>query len=649
MGTSIFGIGLSGLTAAQAGLLTTSHNISNVNTPNYSRQEVLQGSRFPQFTGAGFIGQGVDVDTVRRVYNDFLGAQVQQTQAGASQLDTYYAQLTQLDNLFGDPVSGLSPALNDFFAGVNAVASHPADVPARQTMLSSAQALVSRFQLLDGQLSEMGAGVNSQISSTVGSINADATGIAELNKRITLATAGAGSGQPPNDLLDQRDALLADLNHQIGATGVQQSDGSFNVYLSNGQALVVGEQSYRLAAVPDGNDPQNLQVGLQTASGVVAFRVSDLQGGALGGLLAYRDNVLGEAENQLGRIAATLAQGFNDQHQRGQDLNGQLGGNFFTMPVPQVQDSVLNTGSAAIAVTITSADALTASDYRLQYDGANYTLTRLSDNTQQSFATLPQTVDGLQISLGSGAPAAGDSFLIQPTRFAARDLAVAINDVSKIAAGAPIRTSIATANTGSGQISPGSVDASYPSAALTSTVTLTYDGATSKLSGFPATQALTVTSGGTSTTYAAGVPVPYTAGATISFGGISIMISGMPANNDTFSITPNTGGAGDNRNAQLLAALAQQNVVANGSATLSGAYGQLVSFVGNITRQAQVASDAQAKLLSQVQQAQQSVSGVNLDEEAANLQRYQQAYQAAGKVMAIADSLFDTILGIAKG
>src|SRR5438128_1466332 len=190
MGTSIFGIGLSGLTAAQAGLLTTSHNISNVNTPNYSRQEVLQGSRFP---------------------------------------------------------------------------------------------------LLDGQLSEMGAGVNSQISSTVGSINADATGIAELNKRITLATAGAGSGQPPNDLLDQRDALLADLNHQIGATGVQQSDGSFNVYLSNGQALVVGEQSYRLAAVPDGNDPQNLQVGLQTASGVVAFRVSDLQGGALGGLLAYRD------------------------------------------------------------------------------------------------------------------------------------------------------------------------------------------------------------------------------------------------------------------------------------------------------------------------------------------------------------------------
>ena len=647
MGNSIYGIGVSGLAAAQAGLLTTGHNITNVNTPGYSRQEALQAARQPQFTGGGYIGQGVNVTSVRRVYSDFLATQTLQSQAGASHLDTYNTELGQLSNLFSDATNGLAPALSDFFAGVNAVAAHPADIPSRQALVSSAQSLVSRFQTLNQQLDDTRAGINSQVASTVGNVNALASDIASLNHRIAVGYANGG-GQPPNDLLDQRDDLLMQLNQQLGATSVTQSDGSVNVFLANGQAIVVGEESFKLTAAPDPTDPRALQVGLQTGATVLNFNAGDLSGGSLGGLLAYRANVLDTTQNSLGRIAIGVAQSFNDQHKLGIDLNGQLGTDFFKAPVPHVQSSVSNTGSANLSATLASASALTTSDYSLRYNAGSYTLTRLSDNTQQTFATLPQTVDGVSIVLASGTPANGDSFLIQPTRFAAGEIRVVSSDATRIAAGAPIRTAVTTTNTGSGQISQGSVSSAYPASPLASTLTLSYSSATG-LSGFPAGQPITVTLGSASTSYPAGSSVPYTDGATISFGGISISINGTPANGDSFTVGPNTSGSGDNRNANLLAGVQSATVLANGTASLGDAYGQLVSFVGNNAHQAQVENDAQAKLLSQAQQAQQGVSGVNLDEEAANLQRYQQAYQAAGKVLVTANAMFDAILEIARG
>ena len=649
MSTGIFGIGVSGLAAAQAGLLTTSHNITNVNTPGYSRQEILQGTRTPLFTGSGFFGEGVSVSSVRRVYSDFLASQSLHAQASASQQDAYNTQLGQLANMFSDPTSGLAPALSDFFAGVNAVGANPADIPSRLTMLSSAQGVVGRFQQLQQQLEQTRDGVNAQITSSVATINSLATGIADLNRQIAAAIAESSGAQPPNDLLDQRDALMTQLNGQIGATSVAQGDGSLNVFLPNGQALVVGMQSFQLSAVPDNTDPRNVQVGLKVGSSVSQFRAADLQGGALGGALAYRDSALDTAENSLGRTALVMAQSFNDQHHLGVDLNGQPGGDFFVAPTPQVQNALTNSGTATIGASVVSASALTTSDYSLAYDGANYTLTRLSDNTTQTFATLPQTVDGIQIALTAGTPAAGDSFLIQPTRFAAGNVAVAISDPSKIAAAAPIRTAATAANSGTGQVSPGSVDASYLASPLAGPLTLTYDSTTATLSGFPATQAVTVTVGATSTTYPAGAPVPYTAGATIAFGGITFTMTGAPANGDAFTISPNTSGIGDNRNALLLAGLQSKNVAANGTTTIGGTYAQMVSFIGNAAHQAQVEADTQDNILSRAQQAAQSVSGVNLDEEAANLQRYQQAYQAAGKVLATAATLFDTILKIANG
>jgi flagellar hook-associated protein 1 FlgK len=645
MGNGIYGIGLSGLAAAQAGLLTAGHNISNVNTPGYSRQQIILGTRSPQFTGSGFVGTGVNVTTVRRVYDDFLATQATRATAGAGQLDTYSTELGKLDNLFGDSSTGLAPALTGFFSALNAVAQHPADTPSRQALLSAAQGLASRFHQQDDQLAGLRSTNNAQLKSSVAAINGYATQIADLNRKIAQATAA--SSNPPNDLLDQRDQLITELNQQIGATTVAQADGSVNVFLSNGQGLVVGQTAAALVARPNPDDPQNLEVGLQTGASVLRFTAKTLSGGALGGLLAYRDGPLNQAQDALGRIAIQLAAAVNDQHRLGLDLKGNFGGDLFTLSSPVVTDSTFNTGTGVIAASITAPGSLEASDYSLKYDGSNYTLTRQSDGMVQTFATLPQTVDGITIAV-SGAPNAGDSFLIQPVHYAAGNLKVAITDPARIAAAGPVTTGATVGNLGSGAIGSASVTNAYLSNILGGPVTLTYASGTNMLSGFPPTLPVTVTVGGTSTTYAAGLPVPYTPGATIAFGGVSFTMSGAPANGDTFTVGPNTSGSGDNRNAQLLAGLANLNLAANGTTTFAGAYGEIVAAVGNETQQAQIEHDAQAALLDQTRQAQQSVSGVNLDEEAANLQRYQQAYQAASKVLAVAGTMFDAILDIAR-
>ena len=638
--SSIFGIGLSGLTAAQAGLATTGHNIANVNTPGYTRQQVLQGTRTPQFTGAGYFGQGVNADTVRRVYSDFLASQVRQTQASAADLEIREAKLNQLDNLMGDEASSLAPALDEFFAGVNAVAARPADIPSRQTMISAAQALVARFNTLGEQLAETRYGTNTQIEATVGTINSYSTQIAGLNRRIAEATAVAGNLSPANDLLDQRDALVLELNRQIGATAVPQSDGALNVFLSNGQALVVGETAYALQAYRAPTDPTNIAVGLETPGGFVPFRTQDINGGALGGLMAFRDGELALAENSLGRIAIVVADAFNDQHRLGMDLSGTLGQDFFSVPPAR---SVTLIGTANLAATITDPGALATSDYQVAYDGTSYRVTRLSDGVAQSYATLPQTVDGVTIAVASGTPAAGDLFLVQPTRSAALDLQLAIKDPASIAAAAPIRTDAATANTGTGRITGAAVDAGYPATPLVATISFTF---ATPPTTFSTTGAVDVTVGSTTTNYPAGTPIPYVAGATVAFGGLRFTLEGAPAGGDVFTVRPNTGGTGDNRNALLLGGLSTANLVADGTTTLHGAYGQAISAIGNAARETGIEYAAQARLLAQAEDTQASVSGVNLDEEAANLQRYQQAYQAAGKVMAIAASLFQTVLGI---
>jgi flagellar hook-associated protein 1 len=642
---STLNIGVSGLNAASIGLATASHNIANVSTPGYNRQVVVQATNFATLTGAGFIGQGTHVETVKRVYSQYISQQVLTAQTGAAEMDSYYQQISQIDNVLGDSSSGLSSAMSGFFSGIQAVSADPSSISARQSMLSTAQTLVARFQSLNQRMTEIRDGVNSQITSEVSSISTYASQIADINRQILLAQAGSES-QQPNDLLDQRDQLIADLNKEVRVSTVTQSDGTMSVFFGNGQPLVVGTDAYSLTSGPAINDPDKIVVKLKAPGGTTTeIPESQITGGTLGGLISFRNGSLDSAQNALGRIAISLMQTFNDQHQLGQDLTGALGGAFFGVANPTVFASSLNStpvlpalpASVSASFSASAASQLTTSDYRLDYSGGTYTLTRLSDNQSWTGATATAVAttanQGFNLSL-AGTIANGDSFKIEPTRTGASSISVAITDARNIAAAAPIRAAASTNNTGTGSVSSGSVNGPAPTnPALRNTVTITFTGANT----FDVVD---------SVAGALATGVAYSAGGNITYNGWTIQISGAPKANDVFTVSANTNGVSDSRNAVALGALQAGHTMLGGSASYVDAYAQLASDVGNKTREVKVLGASQQALADSAVATQQGMSGVNLDEEAANLIRYQQAYQAAAKMIDIASKVFDSILAL---
>lgn len=684
----ILGTSVSGINAAQLGLLTAEHNIANANTPGYTRQRTLQATAEPVLTGSGFLGQGTRVNTVERQYNAFLSNSVNQSQANASELGKYYDQISLIDNILADPNAGLSPVIQDFFRGVQQVAADPASMPARQAMVSSAQALSARFQSIESRLSEIYDGVDSQITSSVAEINSLASQIAELNQRIVVAVAS--TQQTPNDLLDQRDQLITDLNKQIRVSVVADPSGSTSVFVGNGIQLVVGSLAMTLGVQASSADASRTTVGVVTSSGgMQSIPESILAGGELGGLIKFRSESLDAAANGLGQVAAVLALTFNAQHALGQDLLGQIDGDagfvadFFVDPVPSV---IANTGNVSNAVISASFVAptfgtngpttnITTSDYLLVAKGAgNFTLTRQSDGKTWG----PNTIAGLNSILSnpadaaydpqgftlaatSGTAIANESFLIQPTRTIARNFALnssVATDPRLIAAAAPIRGQLGSLNVGEAKIVSTSVGVGYAASAPALPITLTYDSATNSLSGFPVGSVVTPVVGGVAgapiTIVAPATAVPYQTGATLRIDGavganaFSLQIDGQPTGGDTFIIGRNTQGISDGRNILSLGLLQTTTTANGGTATYQAAYAQLVSNVGNRSRQTSVTRDAQEKLLEQATAARESQSGVNLDEEAANLIKYQQAYQASAKALSIASSLFDEIIALGR-
>ncbi len=627
---SVFTIGLTGLNAAQANLVTTGHNIANASTPGFHRQRVEVQNNFPQSTGDGFLGTGVDVRTVSRVYSEFLDGQVAAAQGRLAYLETFRDQIAQIDNLLADPNSGLTPALTEFFNTVSEVSADPDSAPTRQAMLSGAAALVSRFQSLESRLTGMYLASNNEIEDMVTAINGLAVEIATLNRNIVSAEAAGGS-HAANDLRDKRDAIVAELNKLTGATTATQTDGSINIMIGNGQNLVVGDIAMSLVASVSREDSRRLEIGYGGAGGNTII-TSSLTGGQLGGMLAFQRNSIDPTLNAIGRVAITLGLTFNDQHRLGQDLNGVAGGDFFTVGAPSVIVRANNAGNGVLSASYADPTALTTSDYRITYNAGSYTVLKLSDGTSAVYGSLPQTIDGVRISLASGTPANGDSFLLQPTRAGARDIGVAISNGAQIAAAAPVRTAAALANTGNAAIDGGVVNGPPPTNAnLLQPVTITFTGAN--------TYDVTGTGTGNPTGLA------YTSGGAISYNGWTVSITGVPRAGDVFTVTPNAGGVSDNRNASLLARLQTTRLI-NGTSTYQGAYSEMVAQVGAKTREVQVSADAAQTLVTQTQTAQQGLSGVNLDEEAANLIRYQQMYQANAKMIEIASRLFDSLLAI---
>jgi len=645
---SLLSIGKSGLFAAQAALSTTGHNITNANVAGYSRQVVVQETSIAMGGSNGFIGTGTQIAQVKRYSDEFLNAQVRTAQASSSGLEAYEAQVTQIDNLLADSTSGLTPALQDFFSSVQNLTGDLGGVPSRGSLLTSAGTLASTFQGMNDRLEQIRAGVNTELTSSVNLVNTYATQIADLNDQIGKLGAGDNLNLP-NDLLDKRDQLIMDLNKQVKATVMPGDNNSLTVSIGNGQPLVVGASAFQLAATSSPTDQTRVTIGYVTGNKIVPIADEAMSGGAIGGVLEFRSKSLDTAQNSLGRVAIALASSFNAQHRLGVDANGNPGGDFFTVSPAEVTKNVHNniTSTTAIAATVSDATKLTTSDYKVDFDGSNYNVTRLSDNQKTTInpypQTKPQTIDGLDFAI-TGKADAGDNFLVRPTINGAANFKLALTDQSQIAAAAPIATSVPLTNTGTGKISAGTVDKNYLGAPLSGPVTLSYDGASGKLSGFPG-QGVTMTVGGVTTSYAAGDPVPFQDGASYTAGGIGFTLNGKPGNGDKFTIAPSSA-TGDTRNAGLLGDLQSKNILDGGKATFQSAYANLVSTVGNKTREVQVNASAAEAQLTQAAGAANNVSGVNLDEEAANLLKYQQAYQAAGKVMQIADTIFDTLLSI---
>lgn len=661
MSFSMFYTGLSGLNVAQAALTTTGHNTANVNTPGYSRQSAQIASNGGIYApGVGYLGTGAKSTEVTRSYDKFLTTQLNQAQSSSQSLSTQYAQISQIDNLVANQAAGLAPLIQAFFSGVQGVANAPADPTARQQSIGAAQAMTNQFRATSQYLSGLNSNVNDQITGGIGLINTYAQQLADLNKQIALVSNADGS-HAPNDLLDQRDQLVSDLSKLVGTKVVVQDGGQYSVYVGSGQTLVLGDKASTLKAVASAADPAQTGVALVGASGrAVEMHDNVLVGGSLGGLLQFRNETLNNAQNSLGRIAIAMSDTFNAQQKLGVDLNGVAGQNFFSQAAPVVIANGNNKGDLTLASKFADSSQLSTSDYTLNVEAdLSYTLTRLSDKQQialpagfPSASSNSVTFDGLTLSLVGGSASAGDSFLIQPTRSGARDFDVVLTDPSKVAAAAPIVTGKAVKNVGSAQISSGTVDASYPTTPLAGNLTLTYDSASNTYSGFPPGAAVTVTlangAPAAGSPYAPGSPVSYSAGASISFNGITVSISGQPANGDSFTIGKNSGGLSDGRNALLLTALQNKKTIGDHTSSFNDAYAQLVSTVGNKARQIQISNTAQTSLTAQIRAAQQSVSGVNQDEETANLLIFQQMYQANAKVIQTASTTFDAILGIAR-
>ena len=620
---------LSAMAAFQRVLDLTGNNIANANTPGYSRQVAVLSTRVGQGQVGGYVGSGVQVASIRRIYDELLGQQVQTAATGQARFDTLSTLAGRLDVLLADPSTGLNVGLQNFFNAVQDVANDPASIPARQALLGEAAGLEQRFQSLDQRLSETEGELNQRVVQSVEDINRLASSIADVNDQIALAQGR--SGRAPNDLLDERDKLVRELSSQVSVSTTLQDDGTMSVFIGSGQTLVIGTEVKELDAQGSEFDPTRLEVVYRGTSGSTPLDTG-LTGGTLGGLLEFRSRMLDPTRQALGQTAVAVAQQFNAQQAEGMDLRGALGSEFFGISDPTVLTSRSNAGNGNANATVTDLGAFTGDDYVLEFDGANYTLTRFGSDqalplTGTGTVADPFVAEGLEISV-AGAPVAGDRLLIQSARNAAESFSVTMTDAQSIALALPTRSSASLANLGDASISGTRVaDVSDPGLLSTSLIEFT-----------------------TPTTYSingAGA-FAYTDGQPIVVNGTEVTISGAPQPGDQFTIEANFGASGDNGNGLLLAEVQAVGLLDGGTISINQNYAQLVSGVGSTTRQLQANLDAQTVVLGNVEGELQSKSGVNLDEEAANLIRYQQAYQAAAQVVSVTSTLFDTLIAATR-
>ncbi|MEO7207370.1 MAG: flagellar hook-associated protein FlgK [Steroidobacteraceae bacterium] len=628
--SDVFGISVSALQAFQQAINVTSNNVANASTPGYDRETVNLTEAIPQSDGAATIGAGVVVSGINRAFSQAAANQLNTSQSSLGQLGALQNYSSQIDNLFGTTIGGLSTALQGFYGAFSDVANNPTSTASRQALIGQAQSVASSFQNASAELNSLNTDVNSRITADVTQINSIAKAISTLNNQIVTGTAQDG-GQPPNELLDQRDQLISNLSQLVGFSTTTDPSGAVNVFVGNGQPLVLQGQVTALTTVANPFNATQLEISTSVTSAVIS---SNITSGDLGGLLSARTQIINPALNQLGQVATALSQTVNSQQAQGLDLSGKLGVPIFAVGTPLGTASSRNTDAVTAGVTVNpnGIGALTANDYVLSFVGGVPKLTSTSDGSSVTPAgagtvASPYTAAGVSIVL-TGAPANGDQFLIQPTVTAAGSLRVVLTNPTQIAAAGAIKTAAGT-NIGAATISSGTVlDSTNPnllspaSIAFTSPTTYTING---------------------------GAPNAYTSGGNIALNGWEVQISGAPAAGDTFSVGSNAGGTGDNRNALIAANAQNVGVLQNGTTSITGGVSALITGLGSQAQQINTAQTAQAAVNAQALTSVQSTGGVNLDEEAASLLQWQQAYQAAAQALTIGNSLFASLIAAVKG
>ncbi|MEQ9547479.1 MAG: flagellar hook-associated protein FlgK [Marinobacter sp.] len=669
----LINIGLTGVLSHQAALNTTGNNITNANTPGYSRQEVQFETQPGQQTGAGTIGSGVSISNIRRLANEFLVQQVREDTTLNGEQQTLNSELTRLDNLLGGETTGLSGALNNFFASLQNAAEDPASLPQRQLVLSEAQQVVNRFQALNQEFIQQRESVKTQMQQGVKDANTLLQSIAELNLAIS-ESPGLAQGKMPNELLDKRDEALRELSNLVGIKVTQAEGSQVNVALNNGLALVVGSNAAEFGTRESPSEPTSLEFTLTNGGRTLAVD-EQINGGKLGGLRRFEAEALKPAFDELGRVAIALADTMNHQHEIGLDLEGELGGLFFTNvnnTAAQQGRVVANANNLApkdaqLAVEITDSSLLESGSWSLQFsgDGQSYELIESETGKIVNQGRLPDPVNseismpGFNIRIEGGTFNAGDKYLIQPTRHAAANFDLEVEREEDLAFASPVRAESDLGNSGSAQINQGKMlDVRNP---FTNAL----------LPGFRTEGELT--NGPLEVQFAddgAGNLVfsvfdnngdaiiadkPYQSGISnklfsedpsdgAEYQGFQFEISGNPEVGDVFTIDFNQNGVSDNRNAEFLAGLGTANTMNNGTQSFTEGYAGVVEAVGVKTRQSQLDKDASQTLLEQSTNQRESVSGVNLDEEAGRLIQYQAAYNASAQVMSVAQDLFTTLL-----
>ena len=633
-------MGANSLINLQRAITTTGNNIANVNTEGYSKQTVHFGTTPSQDLGFGFVGTGSTILSIERSFNDFLTSQVQDFTSSTSRYQAFVDYSSRLDNLLANSQTSLSTSMQQFFDAFADVAANPSMLPERQVLIGEANNLADRIQSFYSSLQNINDEVNSALRINVTEINSLAASISALNRQIVSAS-GAGTGAMPNDLLDQRDRLLDELSQRISISTVEQENGALNVFIGKGQSLVVGESVSQLQTVRNSLDGRLLEIGIvgQTAGGDSGRLIT---GGSLRGLLDFRNTVLLPAESQLGLVALGLTETINAQHRAGMDLNGDLGTDLFSPVTVPVVVGPANTGTAAPAASLVEVTEVRASNYELSYDGSSWYLTRLSDNTSVSGAG-PLLLDGISVDVSVGSAAAGDSFVLNPARAAASNFGLAISDPRKIAAALPVSVQTPINNAGSATLSDLTIDTAGPAGLpLSSAITLTFDPDALG----PGVSGFNVSGGPGGISPLAYDPVTESAGKTFALGstGITITISDVPQPGDSFVIDNNSGATGDNRNALLIGELQRQPLLNGKSDTFQEVYGSMVAQVGVSTNQGVNSLNLETSLLQQTESYKDSITGVNLDEEAADLLRYQQAYQATAQLIRISDEMFQALI-----